>query len=176
MNADNGQARLTTADALLAFLATHGIPATTAWHPAVFTVAEAKASRGDLPGWHSKNLFLVDRKGGLWLVVAHEDRAISLKALRHVLAAPALSFAKPEVLKATLGVEPGAVTPFAVVNDKAHAVTVVLDEELLAASALNFHPLVNTATTTISPEGLLAFLAATGHRPRLVSLDAKAGD
>lgn len=161
-----------TTDDLLSFLAAHGIAAVTAWHPAVFTVAEAKALRGELPGAHSKNLFLSDRKGGLWLVVADEDRLINLKALRQILAAPALSFAKPEVLSATLGVEPGSVTPFAVINDEGGRVTVVLDKELMTAPVLNFHPLVNTATTTISPTGLLAFLAATNHPPRVVALEA----
>ena len=162
---------MTTAEELLAFLAAHGIAQRTAWHPAVFTVAEAKAWRGDLPGAHTKNLFLIDRKGSLWLVVAEEDRAVDLKALRRALSAPALSFAKPEALRETLGVEPGSVTPFGVINDRAGRVTVVLDRTLMAAPLLNFHPLVNTATTAIAPDGLLTFLAATGHPPRLVTLD-----
>ena len=105
------------------------------------------------------------------MVVAEEDRAIDLKALRRALDAPAFSFGKPEALRQMLGVEPGSVTPFGVVNDRAGRVTVVLDEALMAASLLNFHPLVNTATTAISPAGLLAFLAATAHPPRVVALD-----
>ena len=166
---------MTTPEELLAFLATLGVEQRTTWHAAVFTVAEAKAARDDLPGAHTKNLFLFDRKGAFLLVVAQEDRVIDLKALRRALGAPALSFAKPDALRASLGVEPGSVTPFGLVNDRAGRVTVVLDAALMTAPLLNFHPLVNTATTAIAPEGLLAFLAATGHEPRLVAFANDAG-
>jgi Ala-tRNA(Pro) deacylase len=146
-----------------------GVETETVQHPAVYTVDEAKRLRGELPGAHSKNLFLKDKKGRYWLVVALEDRAVDLRALRHLIGAAPLSFGKPEALMDVLGITPGSVTPFAAINDKAGLVTVVLDAEMLAAEPLNFHPLVNTATTRISAAGLLAFLEAGGHTPLVVT-------
>ncbi len=147
-----------------------GIETETVEHAAVYTVEEAKAHRGELPGAHSKNLFLKDKKGRFWLVVTLEDRAVDLKALRHIIGAAPLSFGKPEALLDVLGITPGSVTPFAAINDKEGRVTVVLDADMLAAEPLNFHPLVNTATTRISAAGLLAFLRAGGHEPVVAML------
>jgi Ala-tRNA(Pro) deacylase len=147
-----------------------GIETKTVKHLAVYTVEEAKALRGELPGAHSKNLFLKDKKGRFWLIVALEDQAIDLKALRKIIGAAQLSFGKPEALAEKLGVEPGSVTPFSVINDSEQAVTVVLDRELLALEPLNFHPLVNTATTQISADNLLAFLCDCGHDPLITAL------
>jgi Ala-tRNA(Pro) deacylase len=146
------------------------IPYRTYTHPPVFTVAEAVALRGALPGGHCKCLFLEDRKGGLWLVVVLEERRLDLKALSARLDAPRFSFGSPAKMRAALGVEPGSVTPFALVNASAAAVTVVLDAEMLMRDPLNYHPLVNTATTALAPADLLRFLAACGHRPRTLDL------
>lgn len=159
-----------TRETLLARLDALGLDTVTVDHPAVYTVEEAKRLRGDLPGTHSKNLFLKDKKGRLWLVVAMEDRDVDLKALRKTIGAATLSFGKPDLLMEVLGLEPGSVTPFGVVNDLENRITVVLDEGLMGADALNFHPLANTATTRISPDGLLAFLRDTGHEPLVVTL------
>jgi Ala-tRNA(Pro) deacylase len=147
-----------------------GIRHRTYTHPAVFTVAEAVALRGALPGGHCKSLFLEDRKGGFWLIVVLEERRLDLKALSIRLEAPRFSFASPAKMRAVLGVDPGSVTPFALVNESAAAVEVVLDAEMLRHDPLNYHPLVNTATTAVSPEDLLRFLAACGHRPRTLDL------
>lgn len=155
-------------------LAALDIETTTIEHPPVATVDDNKAVRGALPGGHTKNLFLKDKKGGLWLIVALEDRAVDLKDLRRRLAAPPLSFARPELLRGVLGVEPGAVTPFAVINDRDARVRLVLDAGMLAVDPLNFHPLVNTQTTAIRPADLLRFFAATGHAPLLLDLGAAA--
>ena len=155
---------------LFALLATLGVETETARHPPVFTVEEARAHRGDLPGVHTKNLFLKDKKGQLWLVVTVEDRPVNLKDLRHRIGAAALSFARPEALGDALGVAPGSVTPFAVINDTSRRVRVVLDAEMMDGVRLNFHPLTNTATTSIAPAGLLAFLKACGHEPTVVTL------
>lgn len=165
-----GDPRSATEAELFARLQQLGLPVATHRHPPVFTVADARMLRGALPGQHTKNLFLKDKKGVLWLVVADEDRAVDLKALRHRIGAATLSFASAEVLRARLGVEPGSVTPFALINDAEAAVRVVLDAGMMAADILNFHPLANTATTTISPEGLIAFIRSCGHEPLLVSL------
>ena len=154
-----------TRDDLFNRLDALGIVAETVDHPAVFSVDEAKAARGDLAGSHSKNLFLKDKKGRMWLVVTLEDRAVDTKALRKAIGAAQLSFGKPELLKDVLGIDPGSVTPFAVINDTGGQVSVILDAGLLASEPLNFHPLVNTATTSISTEDLLAFLRDTGHEP-----------
>jgi Ala-tRNA(Pro) deacylase len=148
-----------------------GIRHQTHHHPPVHTVAEAARLRGDLPGGHCKSLFLKDRKGGLWLVVALEDRAIDLKTLAERLGAPRFSFGSPALLGETLGVTPGSVTPFAVINDPTQPVRVVLDEAMLTRDPLNYHPLVNTATTAVAPGDLLRFLQACGHEPRILALD-----
>jgi Ala-tRNA(Pro) deacylase len=159
-----------TEQELLAHLDRLGIEVTTSRHPPVFTVAEAKALRGQLPGAHTKNLFLKDKKQALWLVVALEDRVIDLKALRHRIGAAPLSFAGGGTLRATMGVEPGSVTPFALINDGEAVVRVVLDAEMMRSDLLNFHPLTNTATTAITAAGLLAFIRSCGHEPLVVDL------
>jgi Ala-tRNA(Pro) deacylase len=140
-------------------------------HPPLHTVAESVELRGSLPGGHCKSLFLVDRKGGLWLVVVLEDRRLDLKALADRLGAPRFSFASPERLYQSLGVHPGSVTPFALMNDRAHKVAVVLDARMLEYDPLNYHPLVNTATLALKPRDLLKFIADCGHRPRILPLD-----
>ena len=143
-----------------------GIAHRTVEHPPVFTVEEAKALRGNLPGHHIKNLFLRNRKEEMWLVVALEDRAIDLKRLGEVLGAGRLSFGSADRLKRYLGVEPGSVTPFALLNDTGHQVTLVLDRGLAEGGPLNAHPLTNTMTTAISFADLSRFFVATGHTPQ----------
>jgi len=155
-------------DQLFAYLDSLGVAHQTVQHAPVFTVEEARTLRGKIAGGHTKNLFLRDKKGSLFLLVAPEDAAIELKSLHRRLGASGrFSFGSAELMRETLGVEPGSVTPFAVINDRAGRVTVVLDAAMMREPTLNFHPLVNTATTTISREGLLKFLEATGHRPRI---------
>ena len=161
-----------TQDDLLERLEALGIPQRTYEHPPVFTVAEAVALRGKLPGGHCKSLFLKDKKGGLWLAVMLEERRVDLKALADRLQAPRFSFGSAALLAEVLGVPPGSVTPFALINDRAHRVQVVLDAEMLRHDPLNYHPLVNTRTTAVAPADLLKFIEACGHRPRVVSLDA----
>lgn len=157
-------------DDLFRRLADLGIETRTIEHPPVYTVEEAKVHRGELTGGHCKNLFLKDKKGQLWLVVTLEDRAIDMKALRHRIGASHLSFGKPELLREVLGIEPGSVTPFAVINDEESRVNVVLDAEMMEMRPLNYHPLENTATTSIAPEDLKRFLEASGHPPAVVAL------
>ncbi len=159
-----------TCDDLLARLDVLGLITTTVRHPAVFTVEESKRLRGDIHGAHTKNLFLKDKKGRLWLVVTLEDKDVDLKALRKEVGAAQLSFGKPCLLSQVLGLEPGSVTPFGVINDTELRVTVVLDKGLLTLDVLNFHPLTNTATTQISPKDLKAFLCDTGHKPEIIVL------
>ena len=143
-----------------------GIAHRTVEHPPVFTVEEAKALRGNLPGHHIKNLFLRNKKEAMWLVVALEDREIDLKRLGEALGGGRLSFGSPERLRRHLGVEPGSVTPFALLNDTGHRVTLVLDRGLVEGGPLNAHPLTNTMTTAISFADLSRFFEATGHKPQ----------
>ena len=163
-----------TPDQLFARLDALGIAHRTHRHPPVFTVAEAVALRGQLPGGHCKSLFLKDKKGGLWLVVALEERRIDLRRLADRLGAPRFSFGNAALLFEVLGVRPGSVTPFALANDTAHRVRVVLDEGMLEHDPLNYHPLENDRTTAIAPGDLLRFIEDCGHRPLIVGLDAAA--
>lgn len=155
---------------LLARLDSLGVAHVTTDHEAVFTVEQSRALHGAMPGMHSKNLFFKDAGDRLWLVTAEADRRIDLKTLHHRIGAKRLSFGKPELLMEVLGVVPGSVTPFALINDGAHRVTFFLDAQMAQAPLLNFHPLENTATTAISSDGLRAFLRSTGHALNLVDL------
>ncbi len=158
---------------VFAYLADLGIPVETARHEAVFTVEQSRHLRGIIPGGHVKNLFLKDKKGRLFLVVAEEETRIDLKRLHEAIGASGrLSFCSAETLRAVLGVEPGSVTPLSVLNDRDGLVTVVLDTVLMTHEPINVHPLVNTMTTSIAREDLLRFLRATGHEPLLVPLPA----
>jgi Ala-tRNA(Pro) deacylase len=157
-------------------LDTLGIAHKTVSHPPLFTVEQSQALRGTVAGAHTKNLFLRDKKGVPFLVVALEDAAVDLKSLHRRLGASGrFSFGSAELMRQLLGVEPGSVTPFAAINDTAGRVTVVLDSALMAHPVLNFHPLRNTGTTTISRDGLLKFLEASGHRPRIEPVADGAG-
>lgn len=146
-------------------------------HPAVFTVEEAKLHRGPVTGGHTKNLFLKDKKDRFYLAVTLEDVPVDLKALGPLLGASGrLSFASPDALRAHLGVEPGSVTPFALLNDRERKVQPVLDMRMLAISPLNFHPLVNTATTAISSTDLLKFVRGLGFEPVCLSFPRREAD
>jgi Ala-tRNA(Pro) deacylase len=160
----------TTPEALLARLTQLGIAHRTHDHLAVFTVEEAKALRGKLPGGHCKSLFLKDKKGALWLAVMLEERRIDLRKLADALGAARFSFGNPELLQEVLGVTPGSVTPFALINDTAGRVRLLLDAEMLRHDPLNYHPLVNTQTTAIAPQDLLTFVRSTGHEPVILGL------
>jgi Ala-tRNA(Pro) deacylase len=165
----DAEAPLPTApEALLRRLDELGIASRSVSHPPVFTVEEAKALRGELPGSHIKNLFLRNKKGQMWLVTCLEDRAVDLKVLGERLGAGRFSFGSAERLMTHLGVRPGAVTPFAVINDRAGAVTMVLDSGVMAEGPVNCHPLVNTMTTALAPEDLVRFLEAENHAPQML--------
>jgi Ala-tRNA(Pro) deacylase len=160
---------------LFAFLDRLGIAHETVTHPSLFTVEQSRALRGTIPGGHTKN-----KKGSLFLVTALEDAMIELKSLHRLLdAGGRFSFGSADIMRETLGVEPGAVTPFAALNDSDRRVSVVLDAAMMRHETLNYHPLVNTMTTSIARADLLRFLQATGHPPRIVAVtnsgEAQAG-
>jgi Ala-tRNA(Pro) deacylase len=160
---------------LFAILDGLGIATTTREHPPLFTVEQSQALRGEIAGGHTKNLFLKDKRDVLFLVVAAEDAALDLKGLHRQIACQRLSFGRPELLADVLGVVPGSVTPFGVINDSEGRLSVILEENLLKYDRLNFHPLENTATTTIGREDFLRFLDAVGHSPRVLRL-ARSGE
>ena len=162
---------------LFRYLDSLGIAHKTVQHPPVFTVEQARSLRGELPGAHTKNLFLRDKKYDLYLVVAPEDAAIELKSLHRRLGATGrFSFGASDLLREVWGVEPGSVTPFGAINDKEARVTVVLDSEMMAHQTLNFHPLDNTMTTTIARDDLVKFLESTGHPPRIEKISGPSAE
>jgi len=162
-----------TPEDLFAFLESLGIETTTVTHPPVFTVDESAALRSDMPGGHTKNLFLKDKKGRLFLVTCGEGRRVNLKALEKSIGAARVSFGKPELLMEALGVTPGSVTAFSLVNDRAPCprVTFVIDASLLAHEVIHCHPLHNEATTAISPQDLMRFVDACGHETIRIDFD-----
>jgi Ala-tRNA(Pro) deacylase len=160
-----------TRDDLMRRLAELGIATTTHEHEAFFTVAESRKGKGTIPGGHTKNLFLKDKKDRVFLVVAEADAAIDLKRIHEKIGASGrVTFGKPDLLADLLGVVPGSVTPFGLINDTAGRVSVVLDAPMLDHAVLNYHPLENTATTSIARDDLLAFIRATGHEPLIVAV------
>ena len=161
-----------TREDLFARFAELGIAHRTVEHPAVFRVGEGEAVKAALPGGHTKNLFLKDAKGQLWLVSALQDTRIDLKAAPKAIGSARLSFGSPGAMASALGVTPGSVTAFALINDAGHAVRFVLDAALADADPVNFHPLVNTATTAISQADFRRFLAALGVEPLIIDFAA----
>ena len=157
-----------TPDQLFSYLNRIGIAHATVKHPPLFTVEQSRSLRGQIPGGHTKNLFLRDKKYELYLVVALEDAEIDLKSLHRVLSATGrFSFGASDLLREVWGVEPGAVTPFGAINDTQARVSVVLDAAMMEHETLNYHPLVNTMTTSIARGDLVKFLESTGHLPRI---------
>ncbi len=157
---------------LLSVLSEFGIESKTVDHPPAFTVADTTSIEIPLPGAHTKNLFLKDDKGRLFLVIAKSSTEVDLKALSKRLGAGRFSFGKPELLLDVLGVTPGAVTAFATINDTGGRVKIVFDQALMSEESINCHPLENTATTNIAREDLLRFIRTTGHEPYVMVLTA----
>jgi Ala-tRNA(Pro) deacylase len=157
---------------LFAYLDTRGIATATVDHEAVFTVEQSEQLHRDIAGAHTKNLFLKDAKGALFLVVAEAHSKVDLKTLHKTIGCARLSFGNAELLMQMLGVTPGSVNAFAVMNDTAGKVSVILDENLRAATHINCHPMTNTATTSIARDDLLKFMRATGHEVKWLGLAA----
>jgi len=155
---------------LYADLATLGIRASCFEHPAVFTVAQSSAVNADIPGAHTKNLFLKDKKGRFWLVTVRAELRVDLKMLPAALGSDRLSFGSPDDMQRLLGVSPGSVTALAVLNDTQQLVQIVLDEALLTANVVNCHPLRNDATLSIAPTDLVRALRHWNHEPIIASI------
>jgi Ala-tRNA(Pro) deacylase len=151
-------------------LAELGIASTTVEHAPMFTVEQSRALRESIPGAHTKNLFLTDKDGRVALVVAKDDTRVDLKLVASRLGFGRLSFGNAALLGALLGVTPGSVTPYALINDTELRVSVVVDEALLGFAEVNCHPLENTATTRLATPDFLRFIRATGHEPLVFPL------
>jgi Ala-tRNA(Pro) deacylase len=163
---------MTPDESLFALLDSLRIETHTIAHAPMRTVEDSREFRGELPGGHTKNLFLKDKKGGYWLLVALEDSAVNLNDLSRRLGTPRFSFGNAEDLLRLLGVVPGSVTPFGLINDVDGKVSLLLDEKMMAEDPLNFHPLRNDRTTTIATADFRRFLTAIGHEGREVALNA----
>ncbi len=158
---------------LFAFLADLGIRVETRRHPPLFTVADSQALRGEIAGGHTKNLFLKDKKDRFFLDTVDEEAVVDLKQIHHLIGASSrVSFGKPDMLMEFLGVVPGAVTAFGLINDTASRVTLVLDAALMENAVINAHPLTNEATTSIAAADLVRFARATGHEPVILKVSA----
>ena len=158
-------------DDLIAYLTALGVETETVEHPPLFTVEDSRTLRGDIRGGHTKNLFVKDKKGRLFLLVLGEETVVDLKQVHETIGAQGrVSFGTAELLEEVWGVKPGAVTPFGAINDKAGRVSVVLDQAMMRHERLNFHPLVNTRTTGLKSADLIKFLRATGHEPLIAAL------
>lgn len=162
-------------ETLTAWLAEHGVAYTTHDHPAVFRVEEGLDLKAGLPGAHTKNLFLKDHKGRLWLISARQDTVIDLKRAAAATGAGRLSFGNEALMWETLGVRPGSVTALGLINDVERRVTFVLDRRLWEADIVNFHPLTNTATTSLEQAAFRRVLAVWEREPIVVDFGALAG-
>ena len=158
---------------LLDYLAGLGISATTVTHPPLFTVADSQRLRGEIAGAHTKNLFVKDKKDAYFLLTVGEEAVVDLKQIHQVIGASGrVSFGRPEKLLEYLGVTPGAVTAFGIVNDIGKKIKIVFDEALMESEIINAHPLTNEATTSIARDDLLRFVETTGHEPFVLKLSA----
>ena len=134
-------------------------------HQAVFTVEESRDIKADIPGEHTKNLFLKDAKGAFWLVTVPSELPVDLKALPQAIGCKRVSFGKAEDMERLIGLQPGSVTPLAMINASPGSVTCVLDAALAEAERVNVHPLRNTATVGLSGSDILRLVERWGHEP-----------
>jgi Ala-tRNA(Pro) deacylase len=159
---------------LFAFFDRLGIAHSTVEHPALFTVEDGRDWHDKIPGLHCKNLFLKDKKDQIWLAVMPCDKRADLNRLEKRLSAPRFSFGKPELLAEVMNLAPGSVTPFGLMNDVQKRITVILDADMLKSDRVNFHPLRNTASTTIKAADLVKFIEALGYKPLIADCGAGA--
>jgi Ala-tRNA(Pro) deacylase len=158
-----------TPQQLFALLDKLDIAHSTTSHPPLFTVEQGRDWHDKIPGLHCKNLFLKDKKDVIWLVVMPGDKRAHLARLEKAIGAARLSFGKPELLWEVMGIKPGSVTPFALMNDTARRTNVVLDSDMMKAGLVNFHPLHNEASTSLQAEGLLLFIKGLGYTPQITN-------
>ena len=157
---------------MIAWMAEHGVEQTTYDHPAVFTVDEGQEIKAAMPGAHTRNLFLKDKKGRLWLISAEQKTVIDLKAAPRTIGSDRVSFGNEALMFETLGVRPGSVTALGLINDVERRVTFVIDKRLWDADVVNFHPLTNTATTAMTQAAFRRFLSEIGREPRVIDFSA----
>ncbi len=166
----------TTPAALMEKLSSLGIEFSTHHHVAVFTVAEAMAVERDITGAHCRNLFLRDKKKNNFLVVLRNETEVDIKKLQSLIGADKLSFGSADRLWEYLGVRPGSVCPYAIINDTGHEVKIILEKGMMEEARVNYHPLINTMTIGCAPNDLIKFIESTGHTPHIVDLSAAKPD
>lgn len=166
----------TTPEQLLERLEALGISYEIYHHAPIFTVEEGAPLKEQIPGLHCRNLFLRDKKKTMFLVVAANETTIDLKKLQNLIGSARLSFGSAARLWEHLGIRPGSVCPFTVINDRDHQIGVILDARMMRADLVNYHPMDNAMTIGLSPAGLLKFLEFTGHAPQILDLTAAAPD
>jgi Ala-tRNA(Pro) deacylase len=133
-------------------------------HTAVFTVAEAEKVDAEIEGGKTKNLLLRNgNKQKYYLVIVEASRRVDMKMLSAKLGEKRLSFASPDELFAKLGLTPGSVSPFGLLNNDDNDVIVIVDKDLLEYEQLGFHPNKNTESLVISIESFQKFLVWTGN-------------
>lgn len=176
MTEENQRILPTTPEMLFECFDQLGIRSKTTSHPPVFTAEEGAKHWEGIEGMHCKNLFCKDAKGVLWLIVAPAEKRVDLKSVPRKIGSKRLSFASADLLFEKLGITPGSVTPFCLINDKKHDVRPVLDKEMMEQPLINFHPLTNTATTTITPADLMTFIRFCGHEPVIVPVTEDEND
>ena len=166
----------TSPESLMQKLDDLGVTYTRYDHEAVFTVAESEKIEADMPGTHCRNLFLRDKKKRMFLVVLPNDVEVDMKKLAPIIGSDRISFGSADRLWEFLGVRPGSVCPFAIINDPEHKIKLVLDESMMKADIVNYHPLINTMTLGLSPDGLITFIKDCGHDPLIVDLSQASPD
>lgn len=159
-------------EALLKMLSDMGILYNLYHHRAVFSVGEADDVDADIGGTHTRNLFVRDKKENMFLVTLLAHRKIDLAKLAELIGAGRLSFGSPDRLMTYLGVTPGSVTPFSIINDQDRKVSLILDQEMMESDIVNYHPLINTMTVGLSPKDLSIFLERMSHVPQIIDLTA----
>ena len=160
----------TTREQLLAHLEGLGIAYKIYEHPPVFTVAESEQYETNIPGMHCRNLFLYDKKKRMFLITAANETMIDLKKLDKLIESGRLSFCSPSRLWEFLGIKPGSVNPFCIMNDKEAKVRMIIDATMMEADIINVHPMDNAATIGISPQDLLKFMDSIGHKYDILDL------
>ena len=167
---------ITQRDALMAKLDELGIMTTTHDHEAVFTVDESEKLHDQIPGGHTKNLFVKDKKGKMFLLVVGAHATIDMKTLHKKLGCARLSFGKPDLLQEKLGITPGSVNAFCIINDESEEVSILFDEALMSHDQIACHPMTNTATTVIARDDLEKFVKSTNHEVTIMALAEPAGE
>jgi Ala-tRNA(Pro) deacylase len=166
----------TTPEMLYAYLDDIGVSYEVYRHEPVFTVEESAPLKAQIPGGHCRNLYMRDKKKRNYLLVALNETDVDLKKLPDLIGAGRLSFGSADRLWEFLGVRPGSVCPFSIINDTNHQVEIFLDQAMMECDLVNYHPMMNHLTVGLTPADLVKFIESTGHTAHIVDLKPAAPD